>query len=107
MFESKKYPAVKIGPLSEYICSKCKDGIYTIRSLNLIEEKLGEHQACHDSKTTVVADVVNVSEASKALQMTRQGVISLMKRGRLPYVFFGKMRIPKREGIVRYSSAHS
>lgn len=104
-FEDKKSPPIKIGPLSEYVCRECSDGVYTISSNNLIEAKLAEHRARHDAATTVIADVIQVAEASKMLKMTRQGVIQLMKRGKLPYVFFGKTRVPKRQAVMEYAAA--
>lgn len=104
-FGFKSFPAIKIGPISEYVCGKCGDGIYTIKSGNLIEARLTEYRARCEAKTTVVADVLNVVDASRMLHMTRQGVINLMKRGKLPYVFFGRMRIPKRESVIKYSLA--
>ncbi len=105
IFESKKMPDLKVGPLSEYVCSKCHDGIYTISSSNLIEAKLAEHQAHHEAQSTMLAEVLPVSEACHILNMTRQGVIQLMKRGKLSYVFFGKMRVPKREAVLQYQAA--
>lgn len=106
LFESKSYPSIKVGPLNEYVCNKCGEGLYTIKSRNLIESKLSEHRARCDAKITTVAEVINVSEASRVLRMTRQGVIQLMKRGKLPYVFFGHSRLPKRQAIIHYASSH-
>lgn len=104
IFESKKYPKVKIGPLSEYVCRNCNEGIYTIRTDNLIQVKLAEHKARCDADNTVVSEVLHVSDASKFLKMTRQGVIKLMKRGKLAYVFFGNSRLPMRRAVIDYSS---
>ena len=104
-FPSKFYPSIKIGPLDIFECNKCHDGIYTIESNNLIQTKLSEHKARCDAKTTVVDELINVSEASKVLKMTRQGIIKLMASGKLSYVFFGKSRIPKRNAVVQYSSS--
>lgn len=105
LFVSKKYPSIKIGPVSEYVCKKCGDGLYTIKSSNLIEAKLAEHRAYHEAKTTMVAEVIHVADASKVLRMSRQGVIQLMKRGKLPYVFLGKSRLPKRNAVIHYASS--
>ncbi|MDO8519259.1 MAG: hypothetical protein Q7T11_03745 [Deltaproteobacteria bacterium] len=104
-FIIKDCPPVKIGPLNIYKCNQCDDGIYKIASENLIDEKLSEHIARCDAKTTPVAEVIHVSEASKVLHMSRQGVIKLMKKGKLPYVFFGNSRVPKRSAVLQYSSS--
>lgn len=101
-FDSKSYPSIQIGPVSLFECKQCHDGIYTLESSNLIEAKLSEHKARHDAKTTVIEEVMHVSEASKVLKMTRQGIIQLMKRGKIPYVFFGKSRVPKRQAVLQY-----
>lgn len=105
VFHSKKYPSIKIGPLSWYVCQKCREGIYTIQSINSIESRLKEHQARHDADTTPVGEVMPVSEASRKLHITRQAVQNLMKAGKLEYVFLGRMRLPKKNAVSSYHSA--
>lgn len=46
-FKLKNYPSVKIGPLDKYVCQKCHEGIYTIRTSNLIESQLTNYRISH------------------------------------------------------------
>ncbi|EKD47494.1 MAG: hypothetical protein ACD_66C00033G0001 [uncultured bacterium] len=101
-FKFKSCPSLIIEGLSGYFCKKCKDGIYTIETDNLIESKLAEHKARYDAKNTPVSEVIPVSTASKLLHMTRQGVLKLMKAGKLAYVFLDDKRFPKKQSVLDY-----
>ena len=107
IFTSKNHPALKIGPLNSYDCTVCKEGFYTLVSRKLVNQTLAEHRAHHESTTTPVSDVMPVKEAGKFLKMTRQGVQNLMKAGKIAYVFFGNMRLPKRKAVLEYAEQRS
>lgn len=101
-FKSKSYPSVKISGLSKYQCKECRDAIYTIASENKIQAAMVAHKAKHDAKTTFVSEVLPVSKASQILKMTRQGVLKLMKTGKLEYVFLEDKRLPKKRAVLEY-----
>jgi len=99
-FEPKGYPPLTIEGLDGQMCDVCGDGFWSRKSERAISRILCEHEAEHDAKKIVAAEIASVQEAARALGITVQGVHKMMREGRLRYVYAAGKRFPIRKELA-------
>ena len=92
-YHVKDYGNLKITGLDGYFCKVCKDGIYSIKSQNLIHALVAEFKARKDANSVVAAELVSVDQMAKRLKITRQSIHKMMNKGKIKYVFVGDIRL--------------
>ena len=90
------YKPFVIGDLEGQFCTKCGEGFLSIKSKKSFYAQYYEEIAKQDSEKTLVSEVMEVKELADILGVTKQRVHQMMQEGKVPSVFFGKNRMPKR-----------
>ncbi len=92
--EGKGYKPFSVHGLDGYICSKCHDGILTIKAENRLRVEIMENRAHQDSARIPANALIPVEVIAKSLRVPRQTVHWMMRAGRMPFVYVGKQRFP-------------
>ena len=95
--KSKAIGEIKLKKLSGYLCQECKEGFYDIASKNKISQAIADEKAKILSNKLKISEIIDVNSLVKISGLTRQMIHTLMKEGKVPYVYAAGKRTPIKE----------
>lgn len=95
--KSKLVGEIKLKNLHGFLCKECKEGFFDIASKNKISLAIADEKAKILSSKLKISEIVDVNALVKVSGLTRQMIHSLMKEGKIPYVYAAGKRTPIRE----------
>ena len=95
--KSKLVGEIKLKNLHGFLCKECKEGFFDIASKNKISQAIADEKAKILSNKLKISEIVDVNTLVKVSGLTRQMIHSLMKEGKIPYVYAAGKRTPIKE----------
>lgn len=100
--EIKDFPPLTIKNLEIEECKNCTESFYTTTSKNRIKSEVSIHKAKELAKTTTIDQVITSEELAKQLNVTRQRISAMLKKGQIQFVMNDTgLKLPLRTEIER------
>lgn len=96
----KDYPPFEVKDLEGHFCRVCGDGFWTRASERIIEAESARHRAKHDAGRVFPSELMSVTDAAKALEVSTKAVHQMMDRGSIKYVYVANLRLPIRKHLI-------
>jgi predicted DNA-binding protein YlxM (UPF0122 family) len=88
--------------VSGWICKECKEVYYGPKESGIYDKLVAEEKAKQLAEKVHPSDLCSVKEVAKTLNVTRQMVDKILRRGAIDYVVLGDQRFPLKKSVDRY-----
>jgi YgiT-type zinc finger domain-containing protein/excisionase family DNA binding protein len=99
-FPVKGYDTVSFRNLDGYVCSLCGETIFSRKSDRMIDVAVAESKARGDSKKYTASEIIPVDELATKWNVSRQRIHQMIREGKIPFVFVGRVRMPLRKALA-------